>query len=274
MRWWLLGALVLLLVGCGSSTTVVTVVVTVPPGTPTPNAAATATRAVELNQLATALAPTPQPTATAPRPANTPVSAATNPPATPTAPPAVALKVVDQGFGQNGRGIGYAFIVENPDPKLAVDFSQYRVSAFDAAGQVMRTEASYIPVIFPGQRIGIAGEFAIAQDARIANVDFAVTPGRPRPFDGQSPLTTGSVALQGNPDTGEIVTGVVNNAYAQELRNVVVYAVAYDARGVIVGGGQKNVDRVAGAGGQAPVDVTITTTTLPARVELYAAFAY
>jgi hypothetical protein len=276
MQWrrLLLGAFALLLVGCGaSSTAVVTVVVTVPPGTPTPNAAATATRSVELSQLATALAPTSVPTTT-PRPVNTPVPSPSAAPVTPTAAPAASLKVVEQGFGQNDRSIGFAFVVENSDPKMAVDFSQYRISAFDATGKVMRTDASYIPVVFPGQRIGIAGEFALAQDARIVNVDFTLTPGRARPFDGGSPITTENVSFQGSPDTGEIVTGIVKNAYAQDIRNVQVYAIAYDGRGVIIGGGQKLVDRAPGAGGQAPVDVTITTVGIPTRVELYAAFAY
>ena len=216
---------------------------------------------------------TPAPPATA-RPANTPAPSPSAAPANPTAAPAGALKVVEQGFGQNERSIGFAFVVENTDPKTAVDFSQYRVSAFDAAGTVMRTDASYIPVIFPGQRMGIAGEFALAQDARIVNVDFTLTPGRARPFDGPSPLVTENVTFQGNPTTGTIVTGIIKNMYPQDLRNVQVYAIAYDARGVIIGGGRKLVDRVPGAGGQAPADVTVTVIGIPARVELYATFAY
>jgi hypothetical protein len=207
------------------------------------------------------------------RPANTPAPAASAAAASPTAAPTSALKVVEQGYGQHNRSIGFAFVVENTDPAMAVDFSQYRIAAYDAAGTVMRTDVAPISVIFPGQRIGIAGEFAIAQDARIVNVDFTLTPGRARPFSGQSPLTTGDVVFQGDPESGALVTGVVTNTYAQDVRAVQVYAVAYDARGVIVGGGQKRIDRIPGAGGQAGVDVTMTVLSVPDHIELYATFA-
>jgi hypothetical protein len=280
MRWrgliGLLGFIVsLALAGCGASaTTVVTVVVTLPPGTPTANAAVTTTRTAELSQLATVLAPTatlaptPRPSATAPP------SATALPAAAPTAAPAGTLNVVQQGFGQDGRSVGYAFVAENPDPKLAIDFSQYRVTAYDAAGTVLRTDTSFIPVIFPGQRIGVAGEFAIAVDVRIVNVDFTVTPGGARPFEGQSPLTTANAVFQSDPTTGALVTGVVANAYPQDVRNVSVYAIVYEARDVIIGGGQKVIDRILGAGGQAGIEVTVTVIGNPARVELYATSAY
>ncbi|MCA1725692.1 MAG: hypothetical protein LC748_15880 [Thermomicrobia bacterium] len=61
---WILALLVIPLVGCSSGRTVVTVVVTNPPATAGINTAATATRAVELAQLATALAPTASPIST------------------------------------------------------------------------------------------------------------------------------------------------------------------------------------------------------------------
>src|SRR5262249_18377334 len=115
MRWrWVLGALALLPVGCGASSTTV---VTVPPGTPTPNAVATAPRPADLTHPATAPARPPAPPATA-RHANTPVPSPSAAPANPTAALTGALKVAEQAFGQNERGIGFAFVVENTDPTM------------------------------------------------------------------------------------------------------------------------------------------------------------
>ena len=260
------------LTACGaSSTTVVTVVVTVPPAASTPNTAATATRTVELAQLATALAPTAPPAAT-PRPAITPppsVSAGSpTAAAASTTPVASTLKVVAQGYGQNERSVGYAFVVENADPKTAIDFTQYRVSAYDATGKVVRTDASYIAVVYPGQRLGIAGELYLPQNVRIINVDFDVSGGRTRPFDGASPLAAENVLFQGDPLSGGLVTGVVRSTFPQDLKNVTVSAIAYDARGVIIGGGQKLIDRVP-ASNIAAAEVPVTLTGQPARVEMY-----
>ena len=271
-RRWMLAFMVIPLVGCGSGTTVVTVVVTNPPATPEINTAATATRAVELTQLATALAPT-TPLVSTPKPTG---NAAVPSPTLPTAPAGAAiptpgmgsLNVVAQGYGQNERSIGYAFIVENADAKTAVDFSQFRVSAFDAAGTVLRTEASYIAVVFPGQRLGVAGELFLADNTRVAKFDVALSPGRARPFEGTSPLSAEAAAFQGDPLSNAIITGVVKSAFPQDLKSVAVSAIAYDAGGAIIGGGQKVLDRIP-ANGQSAIEVPVTVTGSPARVEMY-----
>ncbi|MDQ2786477.1 MAG: hypothetical protein M3Y58_15915 [Chloroflexota bacterium] len=273
---WILAFLAILLVGCGSGTTVVTVVVTNPPATVGINSAATATRAVELAQLATALAPT-APSVSTPKPTGDITGSS---PPLPTAPADAAmptsqmgsLHVVAQGYGQNERSVGYAFIVENADAKTAVDFSQFRVSAFDVAGAVLRTEARYIAVVFPGQRLGVAGELFLADNTRVARVDVTLTPGRARPFEGASPLSVDTVAFQGDPLSNGMITGVVKSAFPQELKNVAVSAIAYDAGGAIIGGGQMILDRVP-ANGQAASEVAVTVSGLPARVEMYPAIS-
>lgn len=265
---WIAALLTSALLGCGGSASVVTVVVTVMPPTATPNAAATATRASELAQLATALAPTPIPTSVGRIAVGSAPAAQGVAPAVATPPAASTLTVIAQGYGQNDRDIGYAFIVENSDAKSAVDSTQFRVSAFDAAGQVVRTETNYIAVLFPGQRLGIAGGLYLPQSGRIVNVDFALSPGRARPFAGVSPLGAEMVRFQGDPLSGALVTGVVRSALAQELTNVSVSAIAYDERGVIVGGGHKMLERVP-ASGQAAIEVPVTVTGRPARVEMY-----
>ncbi len=272
-RWrWMLALLVIPLVGCGSSTTVVTVVVTNPPATPGINTAATATRTVELAQLATALAPTASPVST-PKPTGFTTGSSPTIPTTlagvaiPT-PQVGSLHIVVQGYGQNERSVGYAFIVENADAKTAVDFSQFRASAFDAAGTVLRTEARYIAVIFPGQRLGVAGELFLTDTTRVTKLEVTLSPSRARPFEGASPLGAEAVVFQGDPLSNGIITGVVKSAFPQEVRNVAVSAIAYDAGGAIIGGGQMVLDRVP-TNGQAAVEVPVTVASRPARVEMY-----
>lgn len=269
---WFVASLIIVLVGCGSGTTVVTVVVTNPPATPEVNAAATATRAVELAQLATALAPIAPPVG-APRPTGTVAASSAIVPTVPAGsaiptPQPGSLKVVAQGYGQNERSIGYAFVVENADPGMVVDFSQFRVSAFDATGKMLRMNTSYITAVFPSQRLGIAGELYLEQNTRIINVDFALSPGRARPFEGASPLSAETVVFRGDPLSNAMITGVVTSTFPQDVKNVAVSAIAYDARGVIIGGGQKILDRVP-ANGQATAEVLVTVNGFPARVEMY-----
>lgn len=271
-RQWILAFLVIPLVGCGAGTMVVTVVITNPPATPGINAAATATRAVELAQLATALAPTASFVST-PKPTGITTGSS---PTLPTAPADAAiptprmgsLNVVAQGYGQNERSIGYAFIVENADAKTAVDFSQFRVSAFDAVGTVLRTEARYIAVVFPGQRLGVAGELFLTDTTRVTKLEVTLNPGRARPFEGGSPLSAETVVFQGDPLSNGMITGVVKSAFSQKLKNVAVSAIAYDAGGAIIGGGQVVLDRIP-ANGQAAIEVPVTVSGLPARVEMY-----
>ncbi|MCA1666708.1 MAG: hypothetical protein LC793_04765 [Thermomicrobia bacterium] len=145
---WMLVFLSVFLVGCRSGTTVVTMVVTNPPATPTINAAATATRGRTCPTRHRACS---HPSGHHDPPDNRRVTPtmlpATRRVARPTPPPG-SLKVVAQGYGQNARRIGYAFIVQNADPNTAVDFSPFRVSAFDAAGEVLSVNTGHCRRLF------------------------------------------------------------------------------------------------------------------------------
>jgi len=60
----------------------------------------------------------------------------------------------------------------------------------------------------------------------------------------------------------------VKSPYQKDLENIRVAAVAYDEAGNIIGGGFTYLDFVP-ANGQAAVEVSITTSGVPATVELY-----
>ena len=65
------------------------------------------------------------------------------------------------------------------------------------------------------------------------------------------------------------MTGAVTNTGAREQTNVVIYALAYDAGGNIIGGGS-TVVAIISAGGQETVDIGLVTNGQPATVELFA----
>lgn len=207
----------------------------------------------------------PTPTATvAPSPTTAPT-----PTSAPTPTPAPqALAVLAKGFGQGEYGsASYAFIVENPNPGLAVEDSQYQVAAYDANGTVIKTDSGFITILFPGEKLGIAGDLYLPDETQIDRLDVQVKPGRFEPFDQRPEFTTENVAYVPD-DYFPKVTGIVKSPYQKDLENIRVAAVAYDEAGNIIGGGFTYLDFVP-ANGQAAVEVSITTSGVPATVELY-----
>ncbi|MCA1666707.1 MAG: hypothetical protein LC793_04760 [Thermomicrobia bacterium] len=91
----------------------------------------------------------------------------------------------------------------------------------------------------------MAGELSLPQNIRTVNVDFALSPGR---------------------------AGVLKSDFSADMKNVAVSAIAYDVRGVIIGGGQTSLGRVP-AMGQAAVAVPVIVTGLSVRVAIYPALS-
>ena len=73
----------------------------------------------------------------------TPTPEPTTPPATPT-PQAEPSNVVAQGFGLDGRELGFAFFVENPNAGFAIEDAQYQIAAYNDAGAVVRGLPTYV----------------------------------------------------------------------------------------------------------------------------------
>jgi hypothetical protein len=177
------------------------------------------------------------------------------------------LAIVAHGFGQDGRSVGWAFIIENPNAGLAVVSSKYHVAAYDASGTVLETDSGYVTIVLPGERLGIASELFLNEGQVVERVDVQVKTGKFEPLEVTSLFTTENVTYL--PDRYfPKVTGVVISSATRDLEDLRVSAIAYDAAGNIVGGGFTYLDFVP-AGGRAAVEVSITTSAPPARVELY-----
>lgn len=181
------------------------------------------------------------------------------------------LAVAAQGFGQEpeSQRIGWGFIVENPDPENLLSDSRYHVVVYDDAGNVLDTSSSYINALLPGAKLGIAGTMYIPDGTTAARVDAHVLAGDVETGTFTPVLAVENVTFVDDSYTPK-VTGIVKNTSDQVLENIEVAALAYNEAGEIIGGNFTYVDFVP-AQGQAAVDVSITSSSTPARVELYPA---
>lgn len=211
--------------------------------------------------LAPTLAFTLAPTATR-EPTATP-----QPTTAPTATPAPqALRVVAQGFAQVGATATYAFTLVNPNPDLIARDTRFQVVAYDSAGIVLRTDAGVIALVGPGTQTGAAGGLSLPEGLQVARVEVLLSRSL---FVQAVPIPTigvENIALV----EGErpAVTGIVRNPYSQDLENLTMVAIAYDAAGAISGGGSSSIIFIP-AGGQAAAEVPVMIGGTPNRVELY-----
>lgn len=182
-----------------------------------------------------------------------------------------ALELLSQGVGSGEFGSGFGILVRNPNTGYALENSRYRITAFDAAGNVVATDEGYIEVLLPGQTLGIGGSLFAAGDAPIATTEALVKAGDFVASDSTAIFTTENVAYVPGDFSSE-VTGTVINPHDAEVSDLRVSAVAYDAADQIIGGGFTFLDFVPAAG-SAAVSVPVTTNGEPARVELYAALS-
>lgn len=98
------------------------------------------------------------------------------PPPTDTPPPAEVLppQVIDQGFGQYDREVGYAFIVENPNEGFAIENSRYQIALYDDADTIVGTNSGYIEVVLPGQTLGLGDTSFLDEGLTVARIDVQI----------------------------------------------------------------------------------------------------
>lgn len=176
---------------------------------------------------------------------------------------------VDKSSGAGVREVGYAFILENPNDDLAAMDTPYQVTAYGLRGAVLATDSGSIPVVLPSQRLGIGGLLTLASGETVDRLQIEIESDELSEVEPQPTLTVENVEYRPDGDTPK-VTGIVRNPHQEDLRRVRVSAIAYDAEGIIIGGGSIVIDSIA-ASGQKIVEVPLTSSGPPARVELYAA---
>jgi hypothetical protein len=182
-----------------------------------------------------------------------------------------AFQLIGSWFRQEYSTLFFAFVFENPNPSLAFEGNIYQVMAYDAAGTVLGTYSHVLPVVFPGQRLGVAGFMPLLTEAQVDKVDIQVSPGAGKASElVGGPFSTEQVTFSHDPLQSK-VTGIVKSALDNDVETIWLTAIAYDEKGAIVGGGEAQLDSVP-ANGRAPASVDVETTGEPTSVELYARF--
>jgi len=211
--------------------------------------------------------PTFTPTAViAPPPAETPQVEPVAPPDTPV-PEAQAIQLVAQGFGQDGRELGFAFVVENPNTGLSIEGAQYQFAAYDDAGTVVATDSGYITLLLPNQKLGVGNTTILDEGVTASRIEVQLRQGEVVAIEPIPPIEADSIAYY----PGEIsssVTGIVRNPYNRGLTDIRVSAIAYNEAGEIVGGGFTFLNFIL-ANSSTGVDASITSSRDVAIIELH-----
>lgn len=230
-----------------------------------------ATTAVTVNNSSS---PTPAPTATpTPQPTPTPEPAATPTPQPTPTPRPLAVTVLAQGFGQesDGRNVGWAFIIQNPNSGLAVQSSQYQVAFSDASGTIIDTESGYVALLLPSEKTAVSGDAYLPKGTTAAKMEVVFNQGKTSSLDATVPFTTDKVTYLADKYFPQ-VTGIVSSPYTRDLQDVRLSAVAYDANNKIIGSGYTYLSFIP-AKGSSGVSMSMTSSATPDHVELYASIS-
>ncbi|MCX6984809.1 MAG: hypothetical protein NT118_08685 [Lentisphaerae bacterium] len=197
-------------------------------------------------------------------PTNTPKQ--TDGPQTPTPQPE-PINLIAQGFGQDNQELGFAFIVENPNPGYAFENSQYQIAAYDANDTVVETDSHYIELILPSQKIGVGGTMYLNEGVTVAKIEVQLNAGDAEASDLATTFTTDKIVYRPG-DMFSKALGVISNPYDRDITNLRISAVAYNEAGEIIGGGLTFLNFVL-AKSTTGVDFSVTSADQVAKVELY-----
>jgi hypothetical protein len=181
------------------------------------------------------------------------------------------IELLAQGNSTKGNKIGYAFSVSNPNTDKAIENSRYQVAAYDEDGRVLEAGSGYIGLMLPGEKLSVADTIYLPDDIAIKSLVVQVKTGTAENSKAASPLSASKVTFKDDRYSPK-VTGVIKSTHKKKLENLPVYAVAYDAKGNLIGGGYTYLNFVP-ANGQAPIEVYVTVAAKPAKVELFAALS-
>jgi hypothetical protein len=213
---------------------------------------------------------TPQPTEPLPTPTleaePTSTPQPTEPPPTPTPEPE-AIKLTMQGFGQDGRQLGFAFLVDNPNAGFAIEDLRYQIAAYDEAGAVAETDSGFITLLLPDQTLGVGGTMFLDEGITVSRIEVQLGRGDTVATDLIPAFTVNSVAYYPGQYSSS-ATGIVSSPYNRDITNVRVSAVAYNKAGEITGGGFTFLNFIL-ANSTSGVDVSVTSAGDVAKVELY-----
>jgi hypothetical protein len=186
-----------------------------------------------------------------------------------------ALIVNDYGFGRNPanpRAVAVAFTISNPNPGLAIKDTEYEIIASDRNGTTFRVDRGNIPLLLPGQKLGIAGvpleDRVVHRIEAVQITDGDSEPSAPLPSFGTDRVKY----LREDPLPFEFVSGLVVNPYNVPIKDLRFYAILRNAGGIIVGGAHGQINFVPANGRTGTMKLT-TSSGGVTTVELYPALS-
>jgi len=190
---------------------------------------------------------------------------------------AQGITVVPDRFDPNRREGTFAVVLANPHERWLAQGVQVTVTFLDASGSALGTDAGFVEVVLPAQRVAVASLFFDAPTVPVARMDVAVDVARWRetgPTEGAfaiTDVTTGEAEFSGVRTTFTITSG-----FDEPLTDVGVTAVFRAADGRIIGGYDTFVERLD-PGVPTPAEVALLANVDPATVaatELYPALPF
>lgn len=211
--------------------------------------------------------PQPTETLTAPEP--------TLPP-TPTAQPTpVPLDLVlgqDISFVQDGREVLPVFTIENPNESYAYEDNSFQIAVYDKAGTVIETDSTSINMIMPGDKMYYTSSIYLSEGQKADRVDVQFDSGDPTWIDNPiSPFTIDKPLFVAD-KLFPSATAILKNSLRHYITDVRVSAIGFDDAGSVVAAGYTYVNFIPG-GESTGIDVSMKTSGVPTRVELYPALS-
>ena len=182
--------------------------------------------------------------------------------------PKESVELVDFGYGIEGQSLGVGILVKNTESNSMVEYTRIMVTAYDIEGNVLDAESSSLFMIFPGQTIADSVDLSLPEGTNLDQVKVQILSGdsEPVPTLGYSFSVENINFIAGG--YSNKATGIVKSALSKDIDNIQVVAIAFDANDKVIGSGFTYVDFIP-ANGQSAVEVSMTVSGTPARVEFY-----
>lgn len=184
------------------------------------------------------------------------------------------LRMLEKDFWYQEDGVVYlAFYFENPNADILFEDIDYTIYLYDADGNEIQADASYIRYLFPASTFGISDSVYLEDENAVVDsisIEWTYTSGAAEGFD--NPFTVEGVVYWENDGYPSVTGKVVNNlpdTYVDVLANVILL----DSNDEIIGSGYTYIDFVPGSDFMGFVS-TVDVFGEVSKIEVYPTFTY
>jgi hypothetical protein len=169
------------------------------------------------------------------------------------------------GYGVTSKGfkVAYGLLIHNPNAEALRGYANIRF--YDQDDVLVEVE-EHVYIAGPGKTVGVADDFSITNGSSISRTETAVWV-----TNWQNNVEVVEFPAEVNAfDRGGGYTradSLVTNPTASAVEGLLVYAIAFDASGEIIGGARSSVDIAANA--DVKKDILLSLETVPASIRLY-----